>query len=123
MSGYSETMRKHFREPRNVGSLEHPDGFGRAENIACGDVLEISFRLEGERVARACFRAQACSAVIATASLATEAVTGMSTAEAAALDVDLLVERAGGVPPSKRHAPRVVERALRAALDDAAGRG
>jgi nitrogen fixation NifU-like protein len=111
-----KTIREHFCTPQNVGTLEEPTGSGEAGNEACGDVLRIDVEVSGGKVARIAFQARACSAVIGTASLVTETVRGRPVEEALTLDVTGLVDRAGGVPPSKRHAPRLVERALRAAL-------
>ena len=120
VSAYPEKIRQHFADPRNTGALEEPSGRGRAENAGCGDVLQIDVRIEDERVVGIVFQARACSAVIATASLTTEAAKGELVADVRKLDVDGIVEDAGGVPRSKAHAPRVVARALGAALDDAA---
>lgn len=101
--------------------MEDPDGRGRAENPACGDVLELTLRVAGGRVAEVRFRARACSAVVATASLVTEAALGLPLAEALALDPAQLVARAGGLPPGRTHAPGVVGRALALALEEARG--
>ncbi len=109
-------MREHLRTPRNIGTVDDASGRGSAENAACGDRLEISARVEDGRVAEILFRATACSAVIATASLATETVQDLPVEEARALDVLELVREAGGLPPGKGHAASLVERALRSAL-------
>jgi nitrogen fixation protein NifU and related proteins len=108
----------HFRSPRNTGVLGPPARHGRAENRACGDVLDLYVLLDGERVVELRFQARACSSVIAAASLATEALRGKSVAEARLLDVRALVDAAGGVPRQKSHAPDVIARALAEALAD-----
>ena len=69
-------LREHLRSPRNAGELEAPDGRGRGENPACGDVLEFTLRVEDGRVAELRFRASACSAVIAATKNATPAAAG-----------------------------------------------
>jgi nitrogen fixation NifU-like protein len=111
-----EKLRAHLADPRNVGTIADASGSGRGENAACGDVLEITVAVEAGKVERILFQARACGAVIATASLVTDLVRGLSVEEARALDVETLVREAGGVPPGRSHAPRVVERALREAL-------
>jgi NifU-like protein involved in Fe-S cluster formation len=116
MARLSDVLREHFDAPRNAAPLEQVDARGEGTNPACGDVLHIELAADGDRIAGIAFRARACSAVIACASLITEAAAGRTLAEAAALDVEALVREAGGVPREKRHAPRVVERALRGAL-------
>ncbi len=119
-------LRDHFDAPRNVGRLPESTGVaagvvgqGVAHNEACGDVLHFWVRVESQRVAAARFQAQACSAVIACGSLAASGVEGLSTSEARQLDVAAMARAAGGVPPGKSHAPRVVARALQQALDQA----
>jgi nitrogen fixation NifU-like protein len=99
--------------------LAEPCWRGRAENAACGDVLELSFSLAGRRIDRAMFQARGCSAVIASASLATEALVGRSLREALELDFAGLIEAAGGLAPRRAHAARVVQRAVREAVSGA----
>jgi len=109
-------MRDHFLAPRNAGRPPGPDAVGRAENRVCGDHLELFLRVEAGRISAAGWEATGCAALRAAASLATEALRGLTPEQARALDVAGEVERAGGLPPTKAHAPRVVQRALREAL-------
>jgi NifU-like protein involved in Fe-S cluster formation len=109
-------MSEHFSSPRHVGRVEQPSGVGRASNPACGDELELSLRSEAGRVAEARFLAKGCSALIATASLVTDALVGTTLAAARALDPAQLVLDAGGLPERGRHAIPVVGRALAQAL-------
>jgi NifU-like protein involved in Fe-S cluster formation len=118
MGSGGASIREHFLAPRNAGRVEPPAGIGRAENAVCGDRLEVTLGVLEERLAAVRYRAEGCSALTATASLVSEHLTGRTLEEARGLDVAGLVERAGGLPPSKAHAPRVVERALRQALAD-----
>jgi NifU-like protein involved in Fe-S cluster formation len=89
---------------------------GRGANAACGDELELGLWAEGGRVVGVRWRARACSATLATASLACERLAGLSLEEAEAIDVGPLLAAAGGLPPGKGHARAVVERALSEAL-------
>jgi NifU-like protein involved in Fe-S cluster formation len=114
--GPDGSLAGHFFAPRNAGSLEPPRRVGRAENAACGDVLELHLRVEAERLAAARFQARGCSALIASASLVTQAVQGLTLAEARGLDLAGLVAAAGGLPPRGQHALAVVARALEQAL-------
>lgn len=119
MAGARSSIREHFLDPRGRGRLERPDGVGRASNAACGDRLELSLAVEGEgqeRVRELRYEAVGCAAVTATASLVAWHMAGRSLVEAGELDVARLVEAAGGLPPNKGHAPRLVQRALREAL-------
>lgn len=110
-------MQKHFLHPRNVGELEDAQAVGEAENSACGDRLKwfVRFASDG-RVDAVRFSAQACSAVIATASLVSEELSGLDAASAGSIDVEAIVEREGGLPPGRAHALEVVKRALASAL-------
>jgi NifU-like protein len=122
MAPGEDRIREHFLAPRNAGAIEAPSGRGRAENRVCGDRLELTVRVEDGLIRAAGYEAEGCAAVRAAASLTTEAVLGKAPGEAASLDVARLVADAGGLPPTKAHAPRVVQRALREALADHARR-
>ena len=119
-------IRAHFLGPlppgRPPGWLPDEPGvgqaLGRAENRVCGDVVELFLVVLGDRLERVGYEATGCGSVRATASLACEELAGTDLAAAAALDVAELVRASGGLPPSKAHAPRVVQRALAAALAD-----
>ena len=118
MSALPEPLMEHLRAPRNCGELPGASAVGRAANQACGDELLLALRVEEGRVAQARFQARGCSATLACASLATEALAGLDLAAAAALDLGRLVREAGGLPPTRRHAVELCARALHAALGD-----
>lgn len=120
MGRYPEIIADHFKQPRNNGSLEVASGRGRSENAACGDVLQIDLLIHAGVLSTYRFQAKACSAVIACASMLGEAIQGKPVAWAREFDVEHLMDAAGGLPRSKAHAPRVVARALEAALAEAA---
>ena len=116
MSLLKGPIRDHFVSPRNVGEV--PGGAcGRGTSPPCGDQLDLWLGLRDGRLGPVRFRASACSAVIAAASLTTEALEGLTPAEARRLDLAELLEQAGGLPPGREHARGVVERALGEALD------
>lgn len=110
-------LRDHFDAPRHVGRLDPPALCGQAGNAACGDDLRIWVRFDGGRVADAAFQARACSAVIALASLVTERLHGLEIDAARDLDPGPLADEAGGLPGPRRHACRVVRRALDAVFE------
>ena len=109
-------LAEHFARPRNAHDLPSATHEGRAGNPACGDLLVLRLLLVEGHVERAAFRAQGCSALIACASLVTEALRGRTFVEALELDPERLVREAGGVPPGKEHAPAVLKRAIEHAL-------
>jgi nitrogen fixation NifU-like protein len=107
---------EHFRHPRHSGPLPGATARGEGENQACGDKLVLQLRVEERRLKEVRFQARACSAVIALASLAAERLQGLDLDAARALELERMVEAAGGLPRERRHALRVVARALAQAL-------
>lgn len=112
MSGLSRQLEAHFQNPRGLGRATAPALRGKSANPACGDLLEVEIVIREGRVAEARFMAQACSSVIAVASLTMEAIEGADAATACALDIRQLVENAGGLHSGRRHAIQMMQRAL-----------
>ena len=73
---YSEQVMEHFKNPRNVGEIENPDGIGHVGNAVCGDVMELYIRVKDGIIADAKFKTFGCGAAIATSSMVTELVKG-----------------------------------------------
>src|SRR5678816_92609 len=79
----------HFFNPRNVGDADEPSFTGRAASLSCGAHVRFSIQVdEAQRVSQARFRAAGCHVLVAAASMLTEQVTGLTTAEAATLATD-----------------------------------
>ena len=78
MEQYSEKVMDHFSNPRNVGTIENPDGVGHVGNPMCGDVMELQIKVKDNIIVDAKFRTFGCGAAIATSSMATELVIGKS---------------------------------------------
>jgi NifU-like protein len=105
----------HFLNPRNVGDADEPGFTGRSASLVCGAHARISIQIdEMHRVSQARFRAAGCHVLVASASMLTERVTGLTTAEAAAVGQ----ESAGliGNVPSHEHCPGLACDALLAAI-------
>ena len=115
---YSEKVMDHFRNPRNVGELENPDGVGRVGNPICGDVMEMQIRVQNGIIADAKFRTFGCGAAIATSSMATEMVKGKSLEEALTISNKAVAEALDGLPAAKMHCSSLAEDALKAAIAD-----
>lgn len=115
---YSEKVMDHFRNPRNVGELENPDGVGRAGNPICGDVMEMQIKVQDGIIADAKFRTFGCGAAIATSSMATEMVKGKSLEEALTISNKAVAEALDGLPAAKMHCSSLAEDALKAAIAD-----
>lgn len=114
---YSPQVLDHFEHPRNSGTADAPDASVQIENPACGDVLQLTIKVAGERIEEIRFRAKGCVASMACASALTELVRGKSFAEARALTREELLEAVGGLPPASTHASHLAMDALQAALD------
>ncbi|RME92854.1 MAG: iron-sulfur cluster assembly scaffold protein [Verrucomicrobia bacterium] len=113
---YNDTVMDHFLNPRNAGPLPNANAVGRAGSGDCGDLVELSLRVEDDRVVEARFRAFGCVAAIAGASVTTELVRGRTVAEALALTNTDVVHALGGLPPRKVECSILAEEAIRAAL-------
>jgi nitrogen fixation NifU-like protein len=114
---YSDIVLDHAQHPRNQGILEDANARGYNMNPVCGDVLALTLRIEGDHIAEARFQTEGCTASVATSSILTEIVTGMSLDEAAQLTHEDIADAVGGLPASKLHSASLVIAALRRALD------
>jgi nitrogen fixation NifU-like protein len=113
---YSPQLLDHFQNPRNAGEVEEPDGSAQIENPACGDVLTLSLKLEGDRIADIRFRAKGCVPAMACASAMTELANGKSVRDAAAINKRDIARAVGGLPTASGHAAQLALDALQAAL-------
>jgi len=101
---YSAELLDHFQNPRNAGEVEAPDSTARLENPACGDILELTLKLEGRRVADIRFRAKGCVPAMACGSAITELARGKTVEEARQVSREELVRKVGGLPQASAHA-------------------
>ncbi len=115
---YSEKVMEHFRNPRNVGEMENPDGIGNAGNPVCGDIMELYIKVNDSTIVDAKFKTFGCGAAIATSSMVTEMVKGKSIAEALEISNRTVAEALDGLPPLKMHCSVLAEEALKSAIED-----
>ncbi|PIU57535.1 MAG: Fe-S cluster assembly scaffold protein NifU [Chloroflexi bacterium CG07_land_8_20_14_0_80_51_10] len=115
---YSEKVMEHFKNPRNVGEIENPDGIGHVGNPVCGDIMELYIRVNGGTITDAKFKTFGCGAAIATSSMVTEMVKGKSIEEALRISNRAVAEALDGLPPIKMHCSVLAEEALKSAIDD-----
>jgi nitrogen fixation NifU-like protein len=121
-SQYSEKVMEHFKNPRNVGDMENPDGVGHVGNPVCGDVMELYIKVNNGIIVDAKFKTFGCAAAIATSSMVTEMVKGKSIKEALKISNKAVVEALDGLPPAKVHCSVLAEDALKSAIEDYLGR-
>lgn len=115
---YSEKVIDHFTNPRNVGVLEDADGVGKVGNPVCGDMMEMSIKVENDVIADIRFRTFGCGAAIATSSIATELIKGRTIDEALQLTNRAIAQALDGLPPVKMHCSVLAADALKMALAD-----
>jgi nitrogen fixation protein NifU and related proteins len=113
---YSAQVLEHFEHPRNAGTVAGADASARMENPACGDVLELTVKLAGERIEEIRFKAKGCVAAMACGSAVTELVHGKTVDEARKLSRAELVRTVGGLPQASEHAGHLAMDALGALL-------
>ncbi len=119
---YSEKVVDHYENPRNVGSFDKGDdavGTGMVGAPACGDVMKLQIRVNGETglIEDAKFKTYGCGSAIASSSLVTEWVKGKSLDEALAIkNTHIATELA--LPPVKIHCSILAEDAIKAAVND-----
>ena len=115
---YNEKVIEAFSHPQNVGEIENPDGFGKVGNEVCGDIMQITLKIENDRIVDAKFKTFGCAAAVATSSTATDMVKGMTVDEAWNLTNKVVIEKLGGLPPQKLHCSVLAEEAIKAAIED-----
>lgn len=117
-TAYSEKVMEHFRNPKNVGDMENPDGIGHVGNPVCGDIMELYIKVKDDIIIDAKFKTFGCGAAIATSSMVTELVRGKTIKEALSISNSAVAEALGGLPPVKMHCSVLAEEALKSAIDD-----
>ncbi|MEW6202089.1 MAG: Fe-S cluster assembly scaffold protein NifU [bacterium] len=118
MLEYTEKVMDHFRNPRNVGELENPDGVGRVGNPKCGDLMEMQIKVKDESIKDIKFRTFGCGAAVATSSIITEMAMGKTIEEASNITRNDVADELGGLPPVKMHCSNLAADALHAAIED-----
>lgn len=115
---YSDKVMDHFTNPRNVGEIPDANGVGMVGNAKCGDIMQMFLKIENDVIVDVKFKTFGCGAAIATSSMATELIKGVTVEEALKLTNAAVMEALDGLPPVKVHCSVLAEQAIRAALSD-----
>lgn len=115
---YNEKVMEAFKNPKNVGEVENYDGIGIVGNASCGDIMQITIKVENDVIVDAKFKTFGCAAAVATSSTATDMVIGMTLDEALTVTNKKVVETLEGLPPQKIHCSVLAEEAIKKAIED-----
>lgn len=116
--GYSKKVMDHFMNPKNVGVIENPDGYGKVGNPVCGDLMEMYIKVENDVIKDIKFKTFGCGSAIATSSMVTELAIGKTIDEALKITRNDVANELDGLPPQKMHCSNLAADALHAAIED-----
>ena len=109
---FSNLVLDHFRSPRNAGKLFPATAIVEVSNPVCGDILQLSARVQNGRIAEARFLCQGCTTAIACASLLTVELTGREISAVGEITAEYLSMKLGGLPPATDHAAQLAADAV-----------
>lgn len=115
---YTETILDHFKNPRNVGEIEDPDGMALVGDPSCGDHIRLYLTIEEDKIADIRYKVFGCAAAIATTSILSELAMNKDLDDALAISDDNVIEAAGGIPARKAHCSLLGVVGLHTALAD-----
>ncbi len=116
--GYSKKVMDHFMNPRNVGTIENADGYGKVGNPVCGDLMEMYITVKEDVITDIKFQTFGCGSAIATSSMVTELAKGKRVDEALKITRGDVASELDGLPPQKMHCSNLAADALHEAVKD-----
>lgn len=120
---YSELVRAHYANPRNVGSIAEPSGKSLVRSALDSDTVLIALRIENNLIQDVKFKCMGCAVAIACSSMATEMVLGKSVDEAYGINEQSVADALGGIPEYKMRCSNLAPAAIRNAIDHWRSRG
>jgi nitrogen fixation protein NifU and related proteins len=113
---YTKKVIQTFQKPKNIGKMKNPDGYAEIGNPICGDQLAFYIKVKKDKIVDVKFLSFGCASNIATASILTEKIKGMSIEKAKNYDWKKIVEDLGGLPKQKIHCSILAVQGLQAAI-------
>jgi nitrogen fixation NifU-like protein len=105
-------------KPKNIGEIKNADAYAEIGNMVCGDQLNFSIKVEKGKIKDVKFLSFGCASNIATASIMTEKVKGMSLEEAKNYDWNKIVSDLGGLPQQKVHCSIMAVQGLKKVIEN-----
>ena len=119
MKMYNDTVMEHFMNPHNVGEIENADGEGIYGSPVCEDMMKMTINVDENDVITDCkFKTFGCGSAIASSSIATDMIIGMTVEEALKLTNEEIIEQLGGLPAIKIHCSVLADTAIKMAIYD-----
>ena len=115
---YNEKVMEVFKNPQHMGEVENYNAIGTVGNEVCGDIMQITMRIEDGIIKDAKFKTFGCAAAVASSSTATGMIIGKTIEEALKLTNKQVVEELQGLPTQKIHCSVLAEDAIRLAIDN-----
>jgi nitrogen fixation NifU-like protein len=115
---YNDKVMDHFKNPRNFGRIENPDGVGEVGNPICGDMMKLYIKVKDNKISEIKFETLGCGAAIATSSIITEIAISKTLEEAMKITKQDVADELGGLPPIKMHCSNLAADALHKAIED-----
>jgi nitrogen fixation NifU-like protein len=113
---YTKKTIDNFLKPKNIGKISEPSGYAQIGNMVCGDQLDFFLKVEKGKIKDVKFLSFGCASNIATASILTEKVKGMTIAEAKKYPWQKVVDDLGGLPQQKIHCSVMAVQGLQKAI-------
>ncbi len=113
---YTKKTIDNFLKPKNVGQIDNPDGFAQIGNMVCGDQLDFFLKVEKGKIKDVKFLSFGCASNIATASILTEKVKGLTIEAAKNFNWKQIVKELGGLPNQKVHCSVMAVEGLQKAI-------
>ena len=118
---YTDTVKDHFINPRNIWKKDDswvPDAVGEVGSLACGDQMRVGIKVQDNKISDIRWLTFGCASAIASTSMMSEMVKGMSLEQAYHITPEMITDALGGLPEHKFHCSVLGDKALRAAIDN-----